>query len=533
MGTLVRHEPCPKCQSKDNLARYADGTGWCWGCTTYFHADGKQEHRPINNENTSRPFVTGGTPRFLDGRGIKKETCEFWKYEVGQDERGTFHVANYFDERGQKVAQKIRHAGKKFEVRGGGDGMLLYGQWLWPDKGKSVTITEGEIDALTVSQVFNNKWPVVSLPKGAAAAPAAIKKSLKWLNGFDRIVLMFDMDEPGRKAVAEVAPLLPAGKCYIASLPEKDANATLLKPGGSDIISDAFWQAKQWRPSGIVSFKDIKAKALKPIETGLPWFLPKLTKLTHGRRWGEIYTFGAGTGVGKTDFLTEQIKFDATELNQKVALYFLEQEPEETAKRVAGKVKDKRFHVPDDSWTQDELAAALDELEKHDNVRFYDHFGCADWTVIENHIRYLTQAEGVRIHYVDHLTALADPAHERESLETLMGALGGLVKELKIIVILVSHLSTPEGKPHEEGGRVTIRHFKGSRSIGFWSHYMFGMERNQQASDLKKRQQTTFRVLKDRYTGQATGETFYLGYDAERGRLHETQPAFEMEDDEL
>lgn len=514
------------------MARYTDGSGWCWGCSTYFHADGKQEHHETYEmETNQRPFLTG-TSQALNGRGIKKETCEFWKYEVGQDERGPFHIANYFDERGKKVAQKIRHAGKQFDVRGGGKDMLLYGQWLWPTEGKSVTVVEGEIDALSVSQVFDNKWPVVSLPKGAAAAAGAITKAMKWLNGFDRIVVMFDMDEPGQAAAAAVAPLLPAGKCYIAKLPAKDANETLLKHGAG-AVTKAFWQASRWRPSGIVSFKDIKSKALKPIETGLPWFLDTLTKHTHGRRYGEIYTLGAGTGTGKTDFLTEQIVFDATVLNQKVALYFLEQEPEETGKRVAGKVKNKRFHVPGEDWTQEELAAALDALEASDNVRFYDHFGCAEWSVIENHIRYLTQAEGIRIHYVDHLTALADPSNERESLETLMGALGALVKELKIIVILVSHLSTPEGKPHEEGGRVTIRHFKGSRSIGFWSHYMFGMERDQQASDLTKRRLTTFRILKDRYTGQSTGEKFFLGYDVTRGRLHETQPAFAMEDEEL
>jgi twinkle protein len=77
------------------------------------------------------------------------------------------------------------------------------------------------------------------------------------------------------------------------------------------------------------------------------------------------------------------------------------------------------------------------------------------------------------------------------------------------------------GKPHEEGGRVTISQFRGSRAIGFWSHFMFGMERNQQADDPEERKTTTFRVLKDRYTGRATGETFQLGYNHETGMLYE------------
>lgn len=32
MSTFVRHEPCPTCGSRDNLARYSDGGGHCFGC---------------------------------------------------------------------------------------------------------------------------------------------------------------------------------------------------------------------------------------------------------------------------------------------------------------------------------------------------------------------------------------------------------------------------------------------------------------------------------------------------------------------
>jgi len=30
--SYVGHEPCPKCGSRDNLARYSDGSAWCFGC---------------------------------------------------------------------------------------------------------------------------------------------------------------------------------------------------------------------------------------------------------------------------------------------------------------------------------------------------------------------------------------------------------------------------------------------------------------------------------------------------------------------
>jgi twinkle protein len=163
------------------------------------------------------------------------------------------------------------------------------------------------------------------------------------------------------------------------------------------------------------------------------------------------------------------------------------------------------------------------KLEQSPKVYAYDSFGVNDWTVIEERIRYLVEAHGVRHIYIDHLTALAAwQDDERKALEVIMSDIGGLVKELDIAVYLISHLATPEGKSHEEGGRVMIRHFKGSRAIGFWCHYMFGLERNQQDDDPSVRGLTTFRVLKDRYTGRATGATFFLRYDQSTGMLEET-----------
>ena len=66
-----------------------------------------------------------------------------------------------------------------------------------------------------------------------------------------------------------------------------------------------------------------------------------------------------------------------------------------------------------------------------------------------------------------------------------------------------------------------LRHFKGSRAIGYWAHFAFGLERNPQADDAILAQQTTFRVLKDRYTGRATGKTLCLDYDSSTGLIAE------------
>jgi twinkle protein len=132
-------------------------------------------------------------------------------------------------------------------------------------------------------------------------------------------------------------------------------------------------------------------------------------------------------------------------------------------------------------------------------------------------------ALGCRDIFLDHLTALAASIDddERKAIDKIMAELGTLVQQLDITIHYISHLATPEGKSHEEGGRVQERHFRGSRSIAYWSNFLFGLERDKQNTEGV----TTFRVLKDRYTGDANGVTFGLAYDRERGRMVECELA--------
>lgn len=513
-SVFLRHVPCENCGSSDANSLYSDGHQYCFACEAYVHGDGEE---PAQTSQRKRmEGLLFGDFKALTKRGISEETCRKFGYKVGRDKHDSLvQIAPYFDESGVEVAQKLRYASKDFKFIGEPKRAGLFGSQLW-STGKKLVITEGEIDALSVSQVQGNKWPVVSLQNGAQAAKKSLAKALEYLQGFEEIILMFDMDEPGRKAAAECAELFEPGKCKIASLPLKDANECLLEGRGQEIIQ-AIWNAKPYRPDGLVKVSDIRDELDKPIETGFPWWLEPLTDDTHGRRLGEVYGLGAGTGVGKTDFLTQQIAFDITQLGMRVGTIFLEQKPTETVKRIAGKLKGRRFHVPNSGWTREELDAAVNELDGP--LTMYDSFGETEWDVIKGKIRFMAVAEDIKLIYLDHLTAMADTADEKGSLEQIMKEMAGLANELQIIITFVSHLTTPEGKPHEEGGRVTIRHFKGSRAIGFWSYFMFGLERDQQHDDPYLRQVTTFRVLKDRYTGQATGNTYYLTYDGETGLL--------------
>lgn len=47
MANFIKHEPCPACGSRDNLARYDDGSGWCFGCGHYIPPQKKRGEKLV------------------------------------------------------------------------------------------------------------------------------------------------------------------------------------------------------------------------------------------------------------------------------------------------------------------------------------------------------------------------------------------------------------------------------------------------------------------------------------------------------
>jgi len=520
MSEVSGKEACPNCReagndnSGDNLVRYSDGGAYCFACG-HNERGGSNSQAPVSRPKKASKLLDYEY-RGLIKRGIDEETCKKFGYGIGDSFGVTVQVANYRDKAGKIVAQKIRDAQKNFMFSGDAKQAQLFGQHLWREGGKMLVITEGEIDALSVSQLQQNKWPVVSVPNGAQGAAKSIAKEIEWLETFDKVIFMFDMDEPGRKAARECAEVLSPGRAYIATLPLKDANECLVQGKGSAVIS-AIWDAKPFRPDGIIDIESVADKACQDIEVGRAWPWPELTEKTYGRRYGELYGFGGGTGCGKSTVFKQIATHIIQTEDKPVGLIMLEEPPSMTAKTLAGMMMGKRVHVPEVEYDREELRATLQGLGGR--VFLYDHFGSMSFDVIKQKIRYMARALGVRDIFLDHITALASAidTDERKAIDKIMAELSSLCQELDITIYYVSHLTTPEGKAHEEGGRVLEKQFRGSRSIAYWSHFLFGIERDKQDEEGV----TVFRVLKDRYTGDAAGLRFGLRYSTTTGLLGE------------
>lgn len=549
---VSKGHPCPDtetCRSSDAAALYDDGHLYCFSCGKRFKGDGESAAPAhVREEEIPEAFPTGSI-KGISSRGLTQATCRVWDYQVRQNHAGEIeHLAFYRDPHGHVVGCKARNVGldgtgKEFYWVGASKDNL-YGRHKWSAGGKKLTIVEGEVDCLTVSQCYAHKYPVVSVPNGAHEAAKAVAKNLEFINSFDEVIFGFDMDQQGRDACVACAKLLPPGKAKIAKWTGKDPNE-MLQAGKAEEITRCIWNAEPYRPDGVLDARTLTAQCLDPVVTGIPWPWPFMTAWTYGRRDCEVYTIGAGTGIGKSDGIAEIVactikgedKAFAKFEPEGVAIFGYESGPASTKKAIAGKLWGRRFHIPQNasgvSWTDAELRAAMEFMDtdcwnRGGTLFINDSYGAADWDSVVERARYLVHAEGIKHLIVDPISALvAGLEDERKALDKLVLEASSLANELRIKVYLLSHLTRPaQGPSHEEGGHVSLNQFRGSNGIGMFSHFVFGLERNQQAEDETARCVTTLRVVKDRYTGDSTGKTSQVVYDVLTGTLDLPKPAF-------
>jgi twinkle protein len=282
----------------------------------------------------------------LQKRGIDIETCQKYKYLCGEDDHGRpVQLATYFDKEGRQVAQKVRYPDKKFRWTGEPQNALLFGQQLWGEGGRRIVVTEGEIDALSVAQVQGLKWPVVSVPNGAQGARKDLAKHIEYLETFDEVVLMFDQDESGEEAAAECAELFTPGKCRIAQIPLKDPNEMLLDRRVKALVT-ACWEAKVFRPDGLVLGADLWDLVSKEPEQGLSYPWECLNAKTYGMRRREIVTWSGGTGTGKSSLVREVAHHLAKVHKEKVGIIALEESVKFAALSQMSISADLPLHLP-------------------------------------------------------------------------------------------------------------------------------------------------------------------------------------------
>lgn len=526
------HLACPDCGSHDALTRYSDGHTYCFSCNTYHSGAESEGHKGASSAVIPEDTMTLDAIR---ARGLSQDTCEKYGYFKKRINGRVAQVACYYDDSGQLVGQKIRYPNKEFVVRGE-ISTRFYGQQKWAGGGgKKLIITEGEIDCLTVSQLQGNKYPVVSIPLGVSSARKVFKANMDWLNSFEQVIVMFDMDEAGRKAVSSVEGMLKPNKLFVANLPMKDPNECLLAGKGNEVIK-AIWNAKPYMPDGIINGKDTWDIVSKEDEndTGFPypWDID-LNRMTMGIRKGELTVLTAGTGVGKTTFVREVAYDMGVNKGLKVGMLMLEENVKRTVKGLMSIAAGKRLYINRQGLSEEEYRGAFDKTMGTGNYVLYEHFGSLEGDKLIDKIRYMAVGEKCDFIILDHVSIAVsgiEGDNERKLIDVLMTSLRSLVEETGVGMIVISHLRrVPEQQSHEEGGATSLSQLRGSGAIAQLSDTVLGLERNQQAEG-KQKNLVRVRVLKNRWTGE-TGIAGYLFYNRDTDKLEAVDRLSDYEDE--
>jgi len=377
---------------------------------------------------------------------------------------------------------------------------------------KRIIITEGEDDAISLHRIlhryskpeYKDSVPaVISLPHGAAAAARDIERFKEALSRFKEVVLCFDDDEAGRKAVEASLLVLPSA--LSATLPCKDANECLVKGFSKAAFNAVMFNAAKPKNTRLVLDSELHEAAKEPPKFGdLTWPWEHLNETTRGIRYGETIYIGAGVKMGKG------------EVRNSIAAHFIEHHkikcfvvsPEESNKKtyklIAGKIVGKKFHDPEvefDAEAYDKAGGIL--KEKLALVNLYQHLG---WETLKADI-IAAVSWGARAIFIDPVTNLTngiDSGDANTKLQEIAQDLAAMALDYNIVVFIFCHLKAPEGNiakdkreklyrdgktiglgncPHELGGDVVSAQFAGSRAMMRSCNMMLGLEGNKD-SDL-------------------------------------------------
>lgn len=549
--SVIRDEPCPSCRAKgrdktgNHLMVFEDGNKLCNRCGYFESKEGTLTQARGNTIKITMDEVKQ-LPMFgIPQKGIKADVCEHFgvRTEFGDDGSPLRTWYPHITD-SQVDGYKGKDIHKAFTVVGNTKGGKLFGQTVSKPGGSFVVVTEGEDDALAVFQTLRDRsdlpdWTpaVVSLSHGSGGAVKDVASNLEYLQQFDRVVLCFDEDEEGSKAVDAVCPLL-GGNVYVTSLSEKDANEMLLKGKGDELKWAVVKYAKRYQPDGILDGADTWDRYKHSSNTECipyPSDWKELNRMTYGFRPGSVVTITSGTGVGKTQFMRE-LKYHVWQSTEwRIADVSLEEDVGDSVGGLMSLHMGKRLHLPDVLVDEQHERDVHEALFGDGRFSFYDHFGGMDDQSLFSKLRYFG-ATGHRAIFLDHLSIIvseyAAEGGERERIDTVMTKLAKLAKELEVVIFIVVHLRKEgSGRSFEQGAVPSLDDLRGSGSLKQLSWDVIALSRNQQHYDPRCRNITKVTVLKCRFSGR-TGTADYLLFSEDTGRMGRVDAPANYEEEE-
>lgn len=534
------------CGTSDGLQIFQeeDGTlnGFCFRCETYVpNPEADLENIPVKHKRSPEQIeaelveIDALQSIELPTRKLRQESLAYFGVKTGLSEVDGFTPAYQFfpyfkDGKRTGYRAKIMNPKKFYTIGEVVDAEPFGWQQALVAGGKKLFITEGENDAVALFQALKDrnrgtKWErydpaVISLNNGATSARKVLASWLPKIRAmFEEVILVFDQDDAGKKAVEDAQQVYPTAKTV--TLPGKDPNQCVID-GRSNALAEAVsFKAALPKNTRIVMASDLYAQAREQAKWGIPWPFEGLTKLTRGIRFGETYYLGAGVKMGKSELVNTLAADLIIKQDMKVFMAKPEEANRKTVQLVLGKVAGKIFHDPEVEFDYDayDKAAALvgDKLLM---LSLYQHMG---WDSLRSDIMVAAQ-QGAKAVFIDPITNLVNGTSAGETntvLQEIAQELAAMAKDLDIVVFIFCHLKAPvAGEPHERGGKVYSHQFSGSRAMMRSCNLMIGLEGDKNPElPMEQRNMRRLVILEDREFG-ATGYVD-MYWDAATGLFNE------------
>ena len=433
--------PCPCGNSSDAYAINYDGTGKCFSCNKFFK---KEKDLNIELKTVQQPV-----------RGWTQETVELFGIWCKVDDRSEVHNIGYVWPNGavkvrnnKATSKKDRFTWLKNDDNEPGRGLYAMDKFE-PGSKPSITITEGEADSPSVYQTIGGRSACVGV-SSSSAAYNEIRENFKYVDSFDKVILCFDNDEAGERALKQVASLFQnQSKLYYCHLDKhKDANDYLLA-GDLQELADAWYHAKRFTNSSFINtFSEVTESLADSVHEVVGTYpLEGLQNALRGFIRGELVVFKGLEGLGKTEaFRLCEHHLLKENPNVKIAAIHMEEDKSTTIKGLATYEADRPMYFEEDGITPEEVLDFYKKAVGDNEDRFfiYKITGGDDPDEILSSIRLLVHQSNVDIVFLDNLNKMVDSleeSDERQKLVYIASKLKDMAMELNISIVIISHVN--------------------------------------------------------------------------------------------
>lgn len=566
MADFLRHEGCPNCGSKDNLAIYSDGSYYCWSDCGYKKVSEEwiaenskksnvrtnvKKEKDLTEKSKEKDIITpekaqeiknDTTTKSGDYRGITDETYSYFGVRHRLNADGEVSEQFYpVTQAGELTGYKVREVPKNFRSIGRtGSTTDCFMQFRFPRGGKYLILTEGELDSLSAYQMLKDynksrgtdyEVACVSATTGANSVKQ-LANNYKMFDLFEQIIISYDNDKAGQKAIEEIVKVLPRGKVKIMKMRYKDANEYLTKGEYRAFISD-FYSAKNYIPDGVVGSSQLYEKLLESAaveKIPFPPFMSKLDEMIGSIELGTIGIFAAGSGAAKTTVANELIYFWLFNSPHKVGVVSLELTCAQYAQAMLSRhIQNKISRIRDpqeklDYLKQDRVKEKADELflDSHGNDRFNvidEREGSVE--VLQEKIEELIISCGCKVIVLDPLSDVMDSLTIDEQAK-FMKWCKSMIKTYEVTFLMIAHIrkSSSNKDAASTGAFIPEEAITGSSTIFKSASWVVMMMRDKYNEDPIIKH-TTRLVLSKNRSGGETGEAGNLYYDNQHHVLHD------------